>query len=54
VLIFWYFGMLEYHKYGVVLERYLPEENWGVALTMNVSEDMPMSNVDACRSHVVL
>lgn len=54
MLIFWYFGMLDYHIYSVVLEQYLPEEHWGVTLAMNVSEDMPMSNVDVCRSHVVL
>jgi hypothetical protein len=53
VLIFLYFGVLVYHTYSVVLEQYLPGVNWGVTLTMNVSEDVYMSKVDFCLSHVV-
>jgi hypothetical protein len=53
-LVLLYFGMLAYRTYILVVEHCLTAESRGVALAMNVLEDMYLLEVDVCCSNVVL
>jgi hypothetical protein len=54
LLILLYFGMLTYHTYKVVVERYLPTASLGVTVAMDVLEDMHIVRISICYSYIVL